>query len=64
MKLLWGTANCFTHPRYGAGAATNPDPEVFARAATQVVTAMNATHRLGGEKTMCCGAAAKVTSPC
>ena len=27
MKLLWGTANCFTHPRYGAGAATNPDPE-------------------------------------
>ncbi len=30
VKLLWGTANCFTHPRYGAGAATNPDPEVFA----------------------------------
>lgn len=29
VKLLWGTANCFTHPRYGAGAATNPDPEVF-----------------------------------
>ncbi len=49
VKLLWGTANCFTHPRYGAGAATNPDPEVFARAATQVVTAMNATHQLGGE---------------
>ena len=48
VKLLWGTANCFTHPRYGAGAATNPDPEVFA-AATQVVTAMNATHQLGGE---------------
>lgn len=37
------------HPRYGAGAATNPDPEVFAQAATQVVTAMNATHQLGGE---------------
>jgi xylose isomerase len=49
VKLLWGTANCFTHPRYGAGAATNPDPEVFAWAATQVVTAMNATHQLGGE---------------
>ena len=29
VKLLWGTANCFTNPRYGAGAATNPDPEVF-----------------------------------
>ena len=49
VKLLWGTANCFTHPRYGAGAATNHDPEVFAWAATQVVTAMNATHQLGGE---------------
>ena len=49
VKLLWGTANCFTHPRYGAGAATNPDPEVFAWAATQVVTAMNATQQLGGE---------------
>ncbi|MGX6594929.1 xylose isomerase [Klebsiella quasivariicola] len=49
VKLLWGTANCFTHPRYGAGAATNPDPEVFAWAATQVVTAMSATHQLGGE---------------
>ena len=29
VKLLWGTANCFTNPRYGAGAATNPDPDVF-----------------------------------
>lgn len=49
LKLLWGTANCFTHPRYGAGAATNPDPEIYARAATQVFSAMNATKRLGGE---------------
>ncbi len=49
VKLLWGTANCFTHPRYAAGAATNPDPEIFTWAATQVFTAMNATHRLGGE---------------
>ena len=49
VKLLWGTANCFTNPRYGAGAATNPDPEVFSWAATQVVTAMEATHKLGGE---------------
>lgn len=47
VKLLWGTANCFTHPRYGAGAATNPDPEIFAWAATQVVAAMNATKKLG-----------------
>ena len=49
VKLLWGTANCFTNPRYAAGAATNPDPEVFACAATQVVHAMNATHKLGGQ---------------
>ena len=49
VKLLWGTANCFTNPRYAAGAATNPDPEVFACAATQVVHAMNSTHKLGGQ---------------
>ncbi|ARJ41797.1 xylose isomerase [Pantoea alhagi] len=49
VKLLWGTANCFTHPRYGAGAASNPDPEVFAWAASQVCSAMQATHQLGGE---------------
>ncbi len=46
--LLWGTANLFTHPRYQAGAATNPDPEVFARAAAQVAHCLEATHRLGG----------------
>lgn len=49
MKLLWGTANVFSNPRYMSGASTNPDPEVFARAATQVFHAMNATHKLGGE---------------
>ncbi|MCX8671872.1 xylose isomerase [Gilliamella sp. B2865] len=49
VKLLWGTANCFTNPKYAAGAATNPDPQVFACAATQVVHAMNATHKLGGQ---------------
>jgi len=48
MKLLWGTANLFSHPRYMAGAATNPDPEVFAYAAAQVKAVMEATHRLGG----------------
>jgi xylose isomerase len=49
MKLLWGTANVFNNRRYMSGAATNPDPEVFACAATQVRHAMDATHRLGGE---------------
>ena len=48
IKLLWGTANLFSHPRYMAGAATNPDPAVFAYAAGQVVHALDATHRLGG----------------
>lgn len=48
IKLLWGTANLFSHPRYMAGAATNPDPEVFACAATQVRDALEATHRMGG----------------
>src|SRR5258706_659484 len=48
VRLLWGTANLFGHPRYAAGAATNPDPEVFACAATQVFCAMSATQKLGG----------------
>jgi xylose isomerase len=48
IRLLWGTANLFSHPRYLAGAATNPDPEVFAFAAMQVQHALEATHRLGG----------------
>ena len=47
-KLLWGTANLFSHPRYAAGAATNPDPEVFAYAAAQVKLMLELTHRLGG----------------
>ncbi|HEU5325486.1 MAG TPA: xylose isomerase [Candidatus Limnocylindria bacterium] len=48
LKLLWGTANLFGHPRYAAGAATNPDPEVFAYAAAQVKVMLETTHRLGG----------------
>ena len=48
VKLLWGTANLFSHPRYMAGAATNPDPDVFAYAAAQVRNALEVTHRLGG----------------
>lgn len=49
VRLLWGTANAFSHPRFAAGASTNPDPEVFAYAAAQVKNAIDATHRLGGE---------------
>jgi len=48
VQLLWGTANLFSHPRYAAGAATNPDPDVFAHAAAQVRHMLDATHRLGG----------------
>jgi xylose isomerase len=47
-RLLWGTANLFSHPRYAAGAATNPDPEVFAYAAAQVKAMLEVTHLLGG----------------
>jgi xylose isomerase len=49
VRLLWGTANLFTHPRYQGGAATNPDPEVFAYAAAQVKHMLEVTLRLGGE---------------
>ena len=48
VKVLWGTANLFSHPRYAAGASTNPDPAVFAYGAAQVKHALEATHRLGG----------------
>ncbi|MBA3359978.1 MAG: xylose isomerase [Acidimicrobiia bacterium] len=48
VRLLWGTANLFSHPRYAAGAATNPDPDVFAYAAGQVKHALEATQRLAG----------------
>ncbi len=48
IKLLWGTANLFSHPRYAAGAATNPDPDVFAYAAAQVKVMLEATKRLDG----------------
>lgn len=47
--LLWGTANLTGHPRYAAGAATNPDPAIFMCAAAQVRHCLEATHRLGGE---------------
>ncbi len=47
-KLLWGMANLFSHPRFMAGASTNPDPEVFAWSAATVKHCMDATKRLGG----------------
>jgi len=49
IKLLWGTANLFSHPRYANGASTNPDFAVVARAAVQVKAALEATVELGGE---------------
>ncbi len=49
VKLLWGTANLFSHPRYMNGAATNPDFNGVARAAVQVKAALEATVELGGE---------------
>jgi xylose isomerase len=48
VKLLWGTANLFTNPRYMHGAATSPNFDVFAFAAAQVKKAMEVTHDLGG----------------
>ncbi len=48
-RLLWGTANMFSHRRWMAGASTNPDPDVFAFAAATVKSCMDATQKLGGE---------------
>ena len=49
VKLLWGTANLFSHRRYMAGAATNPNPEIFQYAAAQVKMCIENTHQLGGQ---------------
>ncbi len=49
VRLLWGTANLFSNRRFLAGAATNPDPDVFAYAAAQVKNALEVTNTLGGE---------------
>ncbi|MFV2051779.1 xylose isomerase [Aliiroseovarius sp. YM-037] len=48
-RLLWGTANMFSHRRWMSGASTNPDPDVFAFAAATVKSCMDATQKLGGE---------------
>jgi len=47
-KLLWGTANMFSNRRWMSGAATNPDPDVYAYAAAMVKANLDATHKLGG----------------
>jgi len=49
VKLLWGTANAFSNPRYMNGAATNPDFDIVAYAGAQVKNALDATIKLGGE---------------
>ena len=49
IKLLWGTANCFSNPRYMNGASTNPDFKVLARAGGQIKLALDATMALEGE---------------
>ena len=49
IKLLWGTANMFSHPRFMHGAATSCNADVFAFAAAQVKKALEVTHELGGE---------------
>ncbi|THU54605.1 hypothetical protein C4D60_Mb10t26870 [Musa balbisiana] len=49
IKLLWGTAQLFFHPRYMHGAATSSEVGVYAYAAAQVKKAMEVTHYLGGE---------------
>jgi xylose isomerase len=48
-KLLWGTANCFNHPRYMHGAGTSPHADVFAFAAAQIKKAIEITVKLGGQ---------------
>jgi len=49
IKLLWGTTNAFSHPRFVHGAATSPNADAFAYAGAQVKKALEITHRLGGE---------------
>jgi len=60
-KLLWGTANCFSNPRYMNGASTNPDFDVVARAGGQIKLALDATIKA---KTMCSGVDVKVICLC
>ena len=63
VKLLWGTANLFSHSRYMNGASTNPDFKVVASAGVQVKNMIDATIALGGP-TMCSGEEGKAICPC
>jgi xylose isomerase len=49
VNLLWGTTNAFSHRRFLAGAGTNPSPQVYAYAASQIKKAMEVTKELGGQ---------------
>ena len=60
VRLLWGTANLFSNRRFIGGAATNPDPDVFAYAAAQVKNALEITHELGRRKLCALGRARRL----
>ena len=64
VKLLWGTANLFSHRRYMAGAATNPDPDVFAYAAATGEERASTRRTGSAARTTCSGAAARATRRC
>ena len=64
VQLLWGTANLFSHPRYAAGAATNPDPEVFAGSRRPRCATRSRQRTGSAARTTCCGAAARATRRC
>ena len=63
IRLLWGTANLFTNPRFAQGASTSCNADVFAYAAAQVKKAMEVTHELGGAAIRS-GAGGKVIPHC
>ncbi len=63
VRLLWGTANLFSHRRYMSGASTNPDPDVFAFSAATVKTCLDATKKLGGANYVLWGGA-RAMKPC
>ena len=62
IKLLWGTANLFSHPRYCCGAGTSPDFAVYAHAAAQVKKAMDVTLKLGGALSRAVGSVSVVAA--
>ena len=64
VKLLWGTANMFSNRRFMAGAATNPDPDVFAYCAAQVKHCLDVTQATWAARTTSCGAGARAMRRC